>query len=88
MKLARVFFMFGIFVCIAGCFGRSDGTCDDPTPYRFAVEGKRVAVPDDLNSLEPRKEMPMPEVSPRPPRPEGSPCLDLPPGTVDPGAQF
>ena len=88
MRLARAFFMFCILACIAGCFGRSSVTCDDPSPYKVAVEGNRVDVPDDLNNLEPRKEMPLPEVSPREPRPEGSPCLDYPPGTINPGAQF
>jgi uncharacterized lipoprotein len=85
MKLVRTFSVLCIFACVAGC-GGDNRTCNDPSPYKFAVEGKRVDVPDDLNNVEARNEMPLPEISPRQPRPEGSPCLDLPPEILSGGS--
>jgi hypothetical protein len=35
--------------------------------------------PDDLDAPQPYLEMPVPQANPRPERPKGSPCLDLPP---------
>ncbi|MDH3586424.1 MAG: hypothetical protein OEQ30_05000 [Gammaproteobacteria bacterium] len=43
------------------------------------MENEKLKTPDDLNAPEPYLEMPVPEPNPRPERPEGSPCLDLPP---------
>ncbi len=61
----------------AGC-GASQ-TCDEPERYQSAREGARIEAPSDLDDLETSKEMTVPKASPREPRPEGSPCLDLPP---------
>ena len=38
-----------------------------------------IAPPDDLDAPEAYLEMPVPEANPRPERPKGSPCLELPP---------
>ena len=69
---------------LAGCFGGKDVdlTCDEVRRYQRAVAGTRLETPDDLDALEQRKEIPLPEASPRPPREPGSPCLDLPPGLL------
>ncbi len=67
---------------LSACRGGKDLSCDDVRPYQLAVEGKRVESPDDLDDLDTLREMPLPDVSPRPPRPEGSPCIDLPPSVL------
>lgn len=67
------------FAGVAGCGGPAELTCDEAETYQLAVDGKRVVVPDDLDSLEPLREMPLPEASPQPPRPPDSPCIDMPP---------
>ena len=53
-------------------------TCDEVQPYQTVVPGKRVVVPEGLDSLDEFKEMPIPE-SNSPPRPEGADCIDYPP---------
>ena len=60
-----------------GC--AADLTCDEPQAYELAEEGVRVTAPEDLDQLEVSRETPIPKASPRDPRPDGSPCLDLPP---------
>ena len=67
---------------LAGCSGDKARACDDVQRYQLAAEGKRVESPDYLSELDPLREMPLPEASPRPPRPEGSPCIDLPPSVL------
>lgn len=57
-------------------------SCDEVKRYQLAAEGKRIETPTDLDDLEPLREMPLPKASPRPERPEGSPCLDLPPSAL------
>lgn len=66
-------------VALAGCNTTIDRTCDEVRLYQLAMEGRRIETPEDLDELDELKEIPLPEASPRPPRPEGSPCLDLPP---------
>ena len=61
----------------AGC--SSSKSCDEPERYQSAREAARIEPPGDLDALETSKEMTVPKASPREPRPEGSPCLDLPP---------
>ena len=63
----------------AGCGGTADITCDEPEYYQSAKIGKRVEPPEGLDDLDPLREMPLPEASPREPRPAGSPCFDRPP---------
>ena len=68
-----------IMVCsvFAGC--AKDMTCDDVQRYQKAREGTRIDAPEDLDQLEGAKELTVPTASPRDPRAEGLPCLDLPP---------
>ncbi len=73
-----------VFLWAASACGGGDQikSCDEVRRYQLAEEGKRIDTPDDLDDLEPLREMPLPKASPRPPRPEGSPCLDLPPSVL------
>jgi hypothetical protein len=64
---------------LASCGKDADLTCDDVQTYQLAVAGKRVKVPDDLDPLDPLKEVPLPQASPRAERPAGSTCIDRPP---------
>jgi len=64
---------------LASCGGEVDLTCDEPRRYQKAVENERLRTPQDLDALQPMLEMPIPAANPGPPRPEGSPCIDLPP---------
>ena len=56
-------------------------TCDEPQPYQSVVAGKRIVVPEGLDSLEEFKEMPIPR-SETPPRPEGAKCIENPPSAL------
>jgi uncharacterized lipoprotein len=67
---------------MTACSGDKARSCDDVQKYQLAAEGERIETPDDLDDLDPLREMPLPEASPRPPRPEGSPCIDLPPSVL------
>ena len=69
-----------------GCGGNVDQTCDEARLYQQAREGKRIEAPEGLSELDGLKEIPLPEASPRQPRPEGSPCLDLPPNILTQGS--
>ena len=69
----------GIFALLAACGGEVDLTCDEPRRYQEAVQNERLKAPEDLDTPQPYLEMPVPEANPRPERPKGSPCLDLPP---------
>lgn len=55
--------------------------CEDEKPYLTAVDGKRISVPEDLDPLDPSKEIPIPEAE-TPPRPEGARCLESPPSVL------
>ena len=78
----RLIILAGLLLGLSACGGPIELACDDVRTYQLATEGKRVKAPDDLNDLEPLMEMPLPEASPQPQRPVGSPCLDLPPNIV------
>lgn len=65
---------------LSACSKDIDLTCDDVRTYQLAVEGKRVEAPEGLDDLNPQKEVPLPEASPRAERPAGSSCVDRPPG--------
>ena len=69
-------------IAMGGCGGNKtvDLSCDKPQLYQRAEEGKRIEVPEDLDPLDELREMPLPDAAPRSPRPEGSPCIDRPPG--------
>ena len=77
MRLIRLTSMVVVTLACGAC--GSNITCDEPQLYESAREGVRVVAPDDLDQLEASRETPIPKASPRDPRPEGSPCLDLPP---------
>ncbi|MDH3748876.1 MAG: hypothetical protein OER97_11785 [Gammaproteobacteria bacterium] len=64
---------------VSGCGGTPERSCDEVELYQLASEGRRIEPPEGLDELDELKEIPLPEASPRPPRAEGSPCLDLPP---------
>ena len=66
----------------SACGGNDNRSCDDIRRYQLAAEGKKIETPDDLDDLDPLREMPLPEASPQPERPEGSPCIDLPPSIL------
>ncbi len=65
---------------LGACGGSNDITCDDVQYYQLAEESKRVEAPEDLDELDPLREMALPQASPREPREAGSPCFDRPPG--------
>ena len=71
--------LLSFLAAASGCGGEVDLTCDDPRRYQEAVEHERLKTPEDMDTPQPYLEMPVPEANPRPERPEGSPCLDLPP---------
>ena len=82
MRIARpllVTISLGSLAGLAGCGGEVDLTCDDPRPYQEAIQKERLRTPEDLDAPQPAREMPVPQANPRPERPKGSPCLDLPP---------
>ncbi len=81
MIFARILIV-GLVSAVAGCGGNVDLTCDEVRQYELAQEGKRIEVPEGLDSLDELKEIPLPQASPREKRPEGSPCLDLPPAIL------
>ncbi len=63
---------------ILGACGASS-VCEEPRRYQTSEPGKRIEAPDGLDSLQAQRELTIPDASPRPPRPEGSPCLETPP---------
>lgn len=78
-RLALLLVALNGFAVLAACGGEVDLTCDDPRRYQEAVQNDRLRTPEDLDAPQPFLEMPVPEANPRPERPKGSPCLDLPP---------
>jgi hypothetical protein len=67
---------------LVACGGPVDISCDEVRLYQLAREGQRIRAPEGLDDLDPLREVPLPEASPRPERPEGSPCLDRPPAVT------
>lgn len=82
MKKYSLVCLFTGMVVLSGCGGTPDKSCDEVRLYQQAADGKRIETPEDLDDLNELKEIPLPQASPRPPRPEGSPCLDLPPSIL------
>lgn len=81
-KILRTAVFVATLALLSGCGGNKELSCDEVRRYQLAAEGKRIETPDDLDDLEPLREMPLPKASPRPERPPGSPCLDLPPSVL------
>ncbi|MGI9271314.1 MAG: hypothetical protein ACR2QT_06030 [Woeseiaceae bacterium] len=80
--MTTLFRLASLLLFVAGlsaCGKDVDLTCDDVRTYQLAVEGKRVEAPEGLDDLDPQRELPLPEASPRPERPAGSTCIDRPP---------
>jgi hypothetical protein len=77
MKRIRTICLIVVAAVQGAC--ASVDTCEEPEFYESAVPGKRIEVPEDLDGLAAGKELPIPEASPRAPRPPGSGCLDRPP---------
>lgn len=53
--------------------------CEKPQRYESSRLGTRIEAPEGLDSLQESKELTIPDASPRPPRPDDAPCLELPP---------
>jgi uncharacterized lipoprotein len=70
-----------VTVCcgLSACGGEANLACDEPQRYEESVDHSRLQAPDDLDAPESLREIPLPKANPRPERPPGSPCLDLPP---------
>ncbi len=78
MTAFRIAILVVLLAGLVGC-GGINLTCDDVREYQLAEEGKRIEAPDGLDNLDPVKEAPVPEASPRQEREPGSPCIDRPP---------
>ncbi len=74
----RIAILVVLLAGLGGC-GGVDLTCDDVRDYQLAEESPRIEAPDGLNDLDPLKEAPLPDASPRQDREPGSPCIDRPP---------
>ncbi len=82
MTMGRLMMAALILGSLAACGGKDTVmTCDDAKNYESAVAGKRVEVPDGLDSLDEFKEMPIPKAETAP-RADNSRCLELPPSIV------
>ncbi len=79
MKIVARLTVLGLLVVALNACGAKNLTCDDVQHYQLSEEGKRVTAPEGLDDLDPLREMPLPEASPRAARPEGSECFDRPP---------
>jgi len=82
MKAVNLLAILLMITWLSACSGNKTRSCDEERRYQLAAEGKQIETPDDLTDLDPLRQMPLPEASPRPPRPEGSPCIDLPPSVL------
>ncbi len=78
MTSIRIAILVVLLAGLGGC-GGVDLTCDEVRDYQLAEESPRIEAPDGLNDLDPLKEAPLPDASPRQDREPGSPCIDLPP---------
>lgn len=85
MKQIRLISLTLALSVLSACFGGPDRTCEEVRLYQLAEEGRRLQTPEDLDELNELREIPLPQASPRGPRPEGSPCLDLPPNILGEG---
>ena len=79
-SIIRLGFALFLIGALAAC-GNKGGVkkCDKPQRYQESVQNERLRSPEDLDSLDTLREMPVPEANPAPERPQGSPCLELPP---------
>ena len=80
--IGRIVALVTIAGFLGACGGPPNLTCDKVQPYQQVTPHKKIEAPEDLDDLDPLREVPVPEASPRPSRPAGSPCIDLPPGAT------
>jgi uncharacterized lipoprotein len=73
----RLILLTVFVVMLGGCGGNQ--SCEDSQRYQSAQQVGPLVVPDDLDNLQTHKELKIPEVSPRKPRPADAGCLALPP---------
>ena len=78
MDFLKMTMPLAVLLMLAAC-GGANSVCEKPKLYEQSALGKRIEAPAGLDQLQADREMTIPEVSPRDPRPEGSPCLELPP---------
>jgi hypothetical protein len=64
---------------LAGCGGDTPLKCESGGAYLSADEMPRVRAPEGLDDLDPIREAPLPDASPRSERWDGSGCLEAPP---------
>ncbi len=77
MNLIRLSLLAPVLIALSACGGNQ--SCLEPQLYESAQQGEPIKVPEDLDELEARKELKIPEPSPRPPRAESDKCIDSPP---------
>lgn len=79
MTKGRLMIAALILGSLTACGGKDTvASCDDATKYQSVVEGKRVEVPDGLDSLDEFKEMSIPKAETGP-RAENAGCLERAP---------
>ena len=77
IRLGIALLLCGALVACGGKGGVKK--CNKPQRYQESVQNERLRSPDDLDSLDTLREMPVPEANPSPERAADSPCLELPP---------
>jgi uncharacterized lipoprotein len=77
MIVSRMTACAAVAILSSACGGNQ--ACEKPEPYQSSVPGPRIQVPDGLSALSDSAELKIPEASPQPTPPPGSPCLELPP---------
>jgi hypothetical protein len=86
MKQVTTVVLLVLLLGVSACNGANRAkSCDDVRQYQLAEKGAPIDSPEGLDELNELRAMPLPEANPRPPRPEGSPCLDLPPSVLSGG---
>jgi len=71
-----------VLLLLAACGGDRGMKCDKNVAYLQAHETPRVRAPDGLDELDPLREQPLPEASPKEARPADAGCLERPPQAV------
>ncbi|MBT8087519.1 MAG: hypothetical protein KJO46_05760 [Gammaproteobacteria bacterium] len=81
MKLLNYIAVPVLISMMTACGGDKiiDTSCDEPQRYQSVSAGKRLVVPEGLDSLNEFAEMPIPSAEREAERPKGSRCVELPP---------
>jgi uncharacterized lipoprotein len=77
MRLLKMGMTAASVLLLSACGANS--VCDEPKLYEQSQLGKRIEAPEGLSPLQAGREMTIPDASPRDPRPDGAPCLEMPP---------